>query len=70
MVHLQVRDVNKYITKCIRGLVGERQKTFPRWKRGTCLECPPIDVGEDEGAVFSYHQDVSKNPHVMKLKRT
>ena len=61
-------DVNKYLTKCIRGL-SEAAKTFPRWKRGTCLECPPIDVGEDEEPfVFSYHQDVSKNPHVMKLK--
>merc|ERR1711871_635441 len=61
-------DVNKYLTKCIRG-ISEAAKTFPRWKRGTCLECPPIDVGEDEEPfVFSYHQDVSKNPHVIKLK--
>ena len=27
------------------------------------------DVGEDEEPfVFSYHQDVSKNPHIIKLK--
>ncbi len=61
-------DVSKYVTKCIRGL-SEAAKTFPRWKRGTCVECPPIDVGEDEEPfVFSYHQDVSKNPHIIKLK--
>ena len=58
MVTPPAADVSKYVTKCIRGL-SEAAKTFPRWKRGTCVECPPIDVGEDEEPfVFSYHQDV------------
>ena len=61
-------DVNKYVTKCIRGL-SDAAKTFPRWKRGTCVECPPIFISDDEEPfVFSYHQDVSKNPHVVKLR--
>ena len=68
MVTPPAADVSKYVTKCIRGL-SEAAKTFPRWKRGTCVECPPIDVGEDEEPfVFSYHQDVSKNPHIVKLR--
>jgi len=61
-------DVLKYVTKCIRGL-SDAAKTFPRWKRGTCIECPPIIVDEDEEPfVFSFHQDLSKNPHIVTFK--
>ena len=61
-------DVHKYFTKAVRNIV-ESAKVFVRWKRGTCVECEPQIVHEDEEPfVFSFHQDVGRNPHVVTLQ--
>ncbi|KAH8092928.1 dynein light chain binding protein [Aureococcus anophagefferens] len=64
-------DLNKYFTKAVKNIV-ESAKVFVRWKRGgTCLECEPQVVHEDEEPfVFSFFQDVSSNQHIVALQRS
>ncbi|KAH8092700.1 dynein light chain binding protein [Aureococcus anophagefferens] len=51
--------------------IVESAKVFVRWKRGTCLECEPQVVHEDEEPfVFSFFQDVSSNQHIVALQRS
>lgn len=60
-------DIYKYVSRIVRSIV-ESSKSFHRWMRGTCKECEPVIISEDEDPiVFSFYQDVSKNPHVIKL---
>ena len=63
-------DLFRLLTKLVKNLV-ESAKLFVRWMRGTCLECEPVKVHEDEDDfVFSFYQDMSQNQHVVKLMFT
>ena len=60
-------EVSKYLSKCVKNQV-ESSKSFVRWMRGTCKECPAQVVKEDEEPlVYSFYYDISKNPQVIKM---
>jgi dynein heavy chain len=49
-----VNDIYKYLTKLGRNIV-ESSRLFVRWMHGSCLECPPQFISEDEEPfVFSF----------------
>ena len=61
-------EVEKTLGKVARGLI-ECAKHFVRWMDGTCIECPPIKVSEDdedEPFVHSFFSDVSASSSVVK----
>ena len=61
------------MVKCCMGTQGLtvcfRTKQFVRWQRGSCLECPPIRMGDNSNSAFlySFFQDVSCDPRVIDL---
>ena len=60
-------EVDKQLTKAFRNM-AESSKFFIRWMYGTCLKTDPQIINEDEEPyVFSFYQDISKNPQVVKL---
>jgi len=62
-------DVDKLITKVVKSM-AESSKMFVRWMHGTCVRCEPIALendSEEESYVFSYYQDISQNPQIVKL---
>ena len=60
-------EVDKLLTKAVRNM-AESAKFFVRWMYGTCLKTEPQIINEDEEPyVFSFFQDISKNPQVVKL---
>ncbi|CAN0031129.1 unnamed protein product, partial [Ectocarpus sp. 12 AP-2014] len=62
-----VNDIYKYLTKSVKHIV-ESARMFVRWMHGTCCQTAPQVVHEEEEPlVFSFYQDMSKNPHVIKL---
>ncbi|NXW19364.1 DYH10 protein, partial [Circaetus pectoralis] len=58
-------EIDKMTVQCIRDCV-EVTKHFVRWMHGTCLECPPQHVDEDEVITFSFYSDVSQNPLIIE----
>ncbi|NXG08210.1 DYH10 protein, partial [Sakesphorus luctuosus] len=44
----------------------EVTKHFLRWMHGTCIECPPQHVREDEVVTFSFYSDVSQSPLMIE----
>ncbi|NXK20799.1 DYH10 protein, partial [Arenaria interpres] len=58
-------DIDKMTVQCIRDCV-EVTKHFVRWMHGTCIECPPQHVEEDEVITFSFYSDVSQNPLIIE----
>ena len=37
----------------------DRAKSFPRWKRGTCLECIPVlEALQENNTVFNFYEDI------------
>jgi dynein heavy chain, axonemal len=60
-------DVDKQLTKAVRNM-AESSKFFIRWMYGTCIRTDAQIVNEDEEPyIFSFFQDISKNPQVVKL---
>ena len=60
-------EVDKLLTKAVRNM-AESAKYYIRWMNGTCLRTEPQIINEDEEPyVFSFFQDISKNPQVVKL---
>ena len=62
-------DVDKYITKIVKSM-AESSKMFVRWMYGTCILTEPIALendAEEENYIFSYYQDISQNPQIVKL---
>jgi len=54
MLNPPVNDIYKYLTKLGKNIV-ESSKLFVRWMHGSCLECPPQIINEDdEPFVFSF----------------
>ncbi|KAJ1437467.1 dynein heavy chain, N-terminal region 2-domain-containing protein [Ochromonadaceae sp. CCMP2298] len=67
MISPSLTEVDKLITKGARNMV-ESARHFVRWMHGTCLRTEPVLVHEDEEPyVFSFFQDISQNPQVVKL---
>ncbi|KAM9259890.1 dynein axonemal heavy chain 10 [Cariama cristata] len=58
-------EIHKMTTQCIQDCI-EVTKHFVRWMHGTCIECPPQHVGEDEVTTFSFYSDVSQNPLIIE----
>ncbi|NXW05009.1 DYH10 protein, partial [Fregetta grallaria] len=58
-------EIDKMTAQCIRDCV-EVTKHFVRWMHGTCIECPPQHIGEDEVITFSFYSDVSQNPLIIE----
>ncbi|NWX71082.1 DYH10 protein, partial [Alca torda] len=58
-------EIDKMAVQCIRDCV-EVTKHFVRWMHGTCVECPPQHVEEDEVITFSFYSDVSQNPLIIE----
>ena len=60
-------DIDKLLSKVGRGIT-ESARMFVRWMHGTCLLTEPQVVNDDdEPFVFSFYQDVSQNPQIIKL---
>lgn len=60
-------DVDKILTKSVRN-IAESARHFIRWMHGTCIKTEPQFVSEDdEPYVFSFYQDISQNPQIVKL---
>ncbi|KAF1596613.1 Dynein heavy chain 10, axonemal, partial [Eudyptes moseleyi] len=58
-------EIDKMTVQCIRDCV-EVTKHFVRWMHGTCIECPPQHIKEDEVITFSFYSDVSQNPLIIE----
>ncbi|XP_030358369.1 dynein heavy chain 10, axonemal isoform X4 [Strigops habroptila] len=58
-------EIDKMTIQCIRDCV-EVTKRFVRWMHGTCIECPPQHIEEDEVITFSFYTDVSQNPLIIE----
>ncbi|XP_074463065.1 dynein axonemal heavy chain 10 [Larus michahellis] len=58
-------EIDKMAVQCIRDCV-EVTKHFVRWMHGTCIECPPQPVEEDEVITFSFYSDISQNPLIIE----
>ncbi|NWS51375.1 DYH10 protein, partial [Chunga burmeisteri] len=58
-------EIDKMTRQCIQDCI-EVTKHFVRWMHGTCIECPPQHVGEDEVTTFSFYSDVSQNPLIIE----
>ena len=60
-------DIDKSVTKCVRNL-ADSARFFVRWKHGTCIRCEPVTINDDdEPFIFSFFQDIDKNPQIVKL---
>ncbi|NXF47620.1 DYH10 protein, partial [Oceanites oceanicus] len=58
-------EIDKMTAQCIRDCV-EVTKHFVRWMHGTCIECPPQHIEEDEVITFSFYSDISQNPLIIE----
>ncbi|XP_040439457.1 dynein heavy chain 10, axonemal [Falco naumanni] len=58
-------EIDEMTVQCIRDCV-EVTEHFVRWMHGTCIECPPQCVKEDEVITFSFYSDVSQNPLIIE----
>ncbi|NXE72085.1 DYH10 protein, partial [Cochlearius cochlearius] len=58
-------EIDKMTAQCIRDCV-EVTKHFVRWMHGTCIECPPQHVEEDEVITFSFYNDIYQNPLITE----
>ncbi|NWU65689.1 DYH10 protein, partial [Pterocles burchelli] len=58
-------EIKKLTAQCVQDCV-EVTKHFVRWMHGTCIECPPQHVKEDEVITFSFYSDISQNPLVIE----
>ncbi|NXQ89466.1 DYH10 protein, partial [Nyctibius grandis] len=58
-------EIDKMTAQCIRDCV-DVTKHFVRWMHGTCTECPPQCVGEEEVTTFNFYTDISQNPLIIE----
>ncbi|KFP31699.1 Dynein heavy chain 10, axonemal, partial [Colius striatus] len=56
-------EIEKMTAQCVQDCV-EVTKHFVRWMHGTCIECPPQDIKEEEAFTFSFYSDICHNPLV------
>ncbi|NXL55646.1 DYH10 protein, partial [Chordeiles acutipennis] len=65
MLQPNASEIEKMTAQCIQDCV-EVTKHFVRWMHGTCIECPPQHVEEDEVITFSFYSDISQNPLIIE----
>jgi dynein heavy chain len=66
-VNPSLTDIDKFIAKGMRS-IAESSKVFVRWMHGTCIKTEPQVLHEDdEPYIFSFYQDISQNPEIVKL---
>uniref|UniRef100_A0A803XMX1 Dynein axonemal heavy chain 10 n=1 Tax=Meleagris gallopavo TaxID=9103 RepID=A0A803XMX1_MELGA len=58
-------EIDTMTVQCIQDCV-EVTKHFVRWMHGTCTECPPQRVTDDEIVTFSFYSDISQNPLITE----
>ncbi|TPX31992.1 hypothetical protein SmJEL517_g04802 [Synchytrium microbalum] len=57
-------EIHRSVTRLVRSVI-DATRQFHRWQNGTCILCPPQQLGEDEDAVvFSFHPDVMASTHI------
>ena len=71
-----IQDIYKLLSKLLRN-IPESSKHFIRWMAGTCIECSAISVGgstgvggDEEVIVYTFYDDLSKNPLIVPLMLT
>ena len=65
-----VSDLFRHLRRAVRHVI-ESAKLFVRWMHGTCVECDPVLINEDEEYIFNYYElDIAQNPYVVKLNFT
>ncbi len=42
-------------------------RSFVRWMRGTCVRCQPLPMADDTVYVFTFLEDVTRSPVLMKV---
>jgi len=65
-------EVYNHLRKAATHLI-DSSKAFVRWMRGSCTLCQPIYPNgddEQEPVVFSFYQDISQSPQVIKMMLT
>ena len=66
-VNPSLTDIDKFVAKGMRS-IAESAKVFVRWMHGTCIKTEPQVLHEDdEPFIFSFYQDISQNPEIVKL---
>ena len=66
-INPSLTDIDKFIAKGMRS-IAESAKLFVRWMNGTCIKTDPQVLNEDEEPfIFSFYQDISQNPEIVKL---
>ncbi|NXG46545.1 DYH10 protein, partial [Psilopogon haemacephalus] len=65
MLQPNASEIDEMTAQCILDCI-EITKHFVRWMRGTCIECPPRRVKEDEVFIFSFYSDVFQNPLIIE----
>ncbi|NXQ36568.1 DYH10 protein, partial [Alaudala cheleensis] len=58
-------EIEKMTVQSIQDCV-EVTKHFIRWMHGTCIECPPQHIMDDEVVTFSFYTDVSQSPLIIE----
>ncbi|XP_078791125.1 dynein axonemal heavy chain 10 isoform X3 [Oryzias latipes] len=59
-------EISMLLLQCVKNCI-ESTKQFPRWMRGTCIECPPQKVvGEDELVTFTFFTDVWQSSQISE----
>ncbi len=48
-------------------LILDSARSFVRWMRGTCVRCQPIPLGDDNVCLYTFLEDVTKSPSLMKV---
>ena len=43
---------------------------YGSWMDGTCKECEPVQLQDDEEILYTFWNDISKNPVVVKMMLT
>ncbi|XP_030593055.1 dynein heavy chain 10, axonemal isoform X2 [Archocentrus centrarchus] len=66
----QSNEINQLLMQCVTDCVAST-KQFVRWMHGTCIECPPQRVGnEDELVTISFYSDVWQLPQIKESSMT
>ncbi|XP_041853005.1 dynein heavy chain 10, axonemal [Melanotaenia boesemani] len=66
----QRNEIHGLLMQCIRDCIESTEK-FPRWMRGTCIECPPQQVAdEDELVTFTFLSDMYHHPQLVETVST
>jgi dynein heavy chain len=62
-----IQDIYKTLSKLLKN-IPESAKAFVRWMDGSCHECEPIFVSDDEEpTLFTFYNDLSKNPLIITI---